>query len=203
MEKERLIEFWGYKFRFKPEVLEAFKKVKREDFVLSRFKKDAYKDTAIPYLMGQTVSQPSTVMIMTNELNIKPGNKILEIGTGSGYHTAILSKLVGPKGKIYTFDIHQEIIKQAKKNLKNYKNVKVYCKDASGGYKKAAPYDRILVTAGARNLPEKLLNQLQGIMIIPIGLYYQQKLMKITKTSKRVKKEILGNFAFVPLKGKY
>ena len=203
MEKERLIEFWSYKFRFNPEIIDVFKKVRREDFVLPQFKKDAYQDTAIPYLSGQTISQPTTVMIMTNELNVKPGDKILEIGTGSGYQTAILSELVGPKGKIYTFDIHQEIIRQAKKNLKNYKNVKIYCKDASNGYKRAAPYDRILVTAGARKLPEKLLDQLKGIMIIPVGLYYQQKLMKITKTSKRIKKEMLGNFAFVPLKGKY
>lgn len=199
MKKENLISFWKDKFDFKPEVIEAFKKVKRENFVLPQLKRRAYQDTALPYLCGQTISQPTTVMIMTDALSVKKGNKILEIGTGSGYQTAILAELVGSKGKIYTFDIIPEIIKQAKKNLKNYKNVKVYCKDASNGYKRAAPYDRIIVTAGAQKIPKKLIEQLKGIMVIPVGLYFQQKLMKVTKN----KKENLGDFVFVPLKGEY
>ncbi|MCD4759822.1 protein-L-isoaspartate O-methyltransferase, partial [archaeon] len=100
--------------------------------------------------------------------------------------------------------IREEIVEQAKKNLKKYINEKVYCKDASNGYKRASHYNRILETAGAKKLPEKIVDQLtsKGIMIIPIGLYYQQKLMKITK-NKKIKKENLGDFIFVPLRGEY
>lgn len=198
MIKSSLIKFWKENFNFSEEVIKAFKQVPREDFVLPEYKHMAYIDNALPILKGQTISQPTTVMTMTNELEVKKGQKILEIGTGSGYQAAILSKLVGPKGKIFTTEIIPELIELAKKNLKNYKNIKLIHSKKELGYKKEAPYDRIIVTAGAKEVPKQLLTQLKskGIMIIPAGQEDVKNLLKI----KNNKIENLGSYVFVPLK---
>ena len=125
MSKESLIKYWKENFNFKEEIIEAFKEISREDFIPVENRELAYQDIALPTFKAQTISQPTTVMIMTNELEIKPNQKILEIGTGSGYQSAILSILVKPKGEIYTTEIVPELIDFAKDNLKNYKNIKI------------------------------------------------------------------------------
>ena len=184
-------------------VLEAFTKVKREDFVLQEYKDNAYDDIALPSKANQTISQPTTVLIMTQALEVKPGQKILEVGAGSGYQAAILSVIVGKKGRIYTTEILKEPYDFAKQNLKNYKNVKVFHTDGSKGLKDFAPYDRVIVTAAAKNIPQALLEQLKtgGIMVIPVGeSRYVQQMLKIKKTKEKNIIENLGDFVFVPLR---
>ena len=196
-DKEYLIKKWNYE----KQLIKAFKQVKRENFVLKQYKEQAYQDIPLPILKNQTISQPSTVMLMTNALDLQKNNKILEIGSGSGYQSAILSKLAK---KIYTIEIIPELTKLATKNLKDYKNVKVIQGDGSLGYAKEKPYNRIIVTAACPSIPYELIDQLKpnGILIAPIGTQYQQKMIKITKTKDKIKEEYLGDFIFVKLKGK-
>lgn len=187
------------------EIINAFKTVLREEFVLPEYREYAYIDEPLPILAGQTISQPTTVAIMTEALEPARGQKILEVGTGSGYQAAILSKIVGPKGKIYTIERIPELYKFAVKNLQSYKNVEVILGDGSKGYQAAAPYDRIIVTAAAPKIPKSLFDQLKegGIMLIPIGFGLSQKMYKIRKIKNKMQKEDLGYFVFVPLVGEF
>jgi|SRR3989344_2072026 len=189
-------------------VLEAFKAVPREAFVLKHYRDMAYEDRPLPILCEQTISQPTTVVIMTQALEVKDGMKVLEVGAGSGYQAAILSKLVGKKGKVIATEIIKEVAEFARDNLKklNISNVKVINCDGSLGYEKEKPYDRIIVTAGASIIPEPLFKQLKigGILVIPVGSLYSQSMLKIKKKSKgRRDIKNLGQFLFVPLKGEY
>ena len=189
-------------------VLHAFQETPREAFVLKHHKDAAYEDRPLPILAGQTISQPTTVIIMTQALEVKQGMKILEVGAGSGYQAAILSKLVGKKGKVIATEIIPELVDFARKNLEktNCKNVKVIYADGSLGYEKEKPYDRIIVTAASPLIPDPLLKQLKvnGILVIPVGSLYSQSMLQVKKKPKG-KQEVkhLGQFLFVPLKGKY
>jgi len=187
-----------------PEIIKAFKKIPRENFVPEHLKNYAYIDEPLPILAGQTISQPTTIAIMTEALKPKKGNRILEIGAGSGYQSAILSKVVGKDGIIITVERIKEIYEYAKQKLKNYKNVKVVCGDGSCGYGKFAPYDRIIVTASAPQIPKPLKEQLNidGRLVIPVGAY-TQKMMLLIKTKNGFKEFDLGCFVFVKLIGKY
>jgi len=180
-------------------VLKAFEKVSREDFVPEELKEYAYLDKPLPIGEEATISQPTTVAIMTEALEVDKGHKVLEIGTGSGYQAAILSKLVGP-GKVYTVEINKTLAKRAKETLKSYKNIQVFSKDGSEGLPEQAPFDRIIVTAGAPEEPLSLLDQLTdpGIMLVPVGVGTQ--ILKKYIKDKMVVVEDLGVFAFVPLK---
>jgi protein-L-isoaspartate(D-aspartate) O-methyltransferase len=142
---------------------------------------------------------------MTQALELKPGMKVLEVGAGSGYQSALISEIVGPKGKVITIEFLDNLYLFAKQNLKAYKNVKIIKGDGSQGYKKGAPYDRIIVTCAAPAIPSPLLDQLKtkGILLIPVGSLYTQRMMKVVKTKKGVSQEDLGLFAFVPLRGKH
>lgn len=182
----------------KKEVIKAFKKVKREDFVLKEYKQYAYDDVPLPIGHDQTISQPSTVIFMTNALDVKKDDKILEIGTGSGYQAAILSKLAK---QVYTTEIIDELYQYAKEKLKNFKNIKVINKDGSEGLEEYKFYDKIILTAASKEVPKHLLKQLKedGMLLAPVGNLYVQDMIKITKD----KIESLGKFVFVPLKGKY
>ncbi|MEM4714049.1 MAG: protein-L-isoaspartate(D-aspartate) O-methyltransferase [Candidatus Nanoarchaeia archaeon] len=201
-EKKALIEYWKATGLVTNEkVLKAIEKVPRENFVLPKYKEFAYLDEPLPLFSEQTISQPTTVAIMTDALEVKPGQKVLEIGTGSGYQAAILSELVGPKGKIITIERIKKLVDFARKNLKNYKNVKIIHADGTKGYLREAPYDRIIVTASASELPNTLFAQLKekGIMVIPL----EDHLFKITKIKGNPMYKDLGLFLFVPLlKGK-
>ncbi len=211
-EKKKLIDYWissgvltGRK------IISAFRKVKREDFVLPQFRDLAYEDEPLPTMAGQTISQPTTVAIMTQQLGPKAGQKVLEVGTGSGYQAAILSEIVGSRGKIFTFEIINELFDFAKNNLKSYKNVRVIFGNALEEIKKSKiKFDRIIVTAAAKEMPKTLFGQLKenGIMLIPVGSKFEQRLLKIKKIRTRgdtqkasYEKQItdLGPFIFVPL----
>ena len=207
-ENESLIEHIKSIGYLKSKALEnALREVPRHLFVPNNMKELAYRDTPLSIGHDQTISQPSTVVIMTEALDVKAGQKILEIGTGSGWQAAILAKLAGKNGFVYTVEIVSELIDFAKDNLKKVglKNVKVIKGDGSLGLKEYAPYDRIIVTAACPDIPKSLLNQLRakGILIIPVGNLYLQEMYIIKKLKGKIEKKSMGSFMFVPLTGRY
>ncbi|MBW2968659.1 protein-L-isoaspartate(D-aspartate) O-methyltransferase [Candidatus Woesearchaeota archaeon] len=206
MNKKKLIDQWTkLKIITNKRVLSAFKKIKREDFVVKEFIKDAYEDVPLPILQHQTISQPTTVVIMLQALDVRLGMKILEIGAGSGYNAALLSILVGKNGKVYTTEIVPELAEFAKDNLKKFKNVEVHESDGSYGLPKLGKFDRIICTAAAKTIPKPLINQLKegGIIVIPVGPKYGQKMIKGIKYKGKLDTDSLGNFMFVPLTGEF
>lgn len=180
-------------------VITAFEKVPREKFILPENMEFAYANYPLPIMEGQTISQPLTVAAMTEALDLQKGYKVLEIGAGSGYQAAIISEIIGHRGKIITVERLHELFLFAKKNLKGYKNVVVIESDGTLGYEPDAPYDRIIVTASAPHMPQKLFGQLKenGRMVIPVG----DEMFLIAKKNGRMEKEILGYYVFVPLIG--
>ncbi|MFH1473374.1 MAG: protein-L-isoaspartate(D-aspartate) O-methyltransferase [Candidatus Aenigmatarchaeota archaeon] len=207
-ENENLIEYiksLGYLKTKKIE--EALNKLPRHMFVPEIIGSLAYRDTPLYIGYRQTISQPSVVVIMTEALEVEEGQKILEIGTGSGWQAAILSYLVGDEGFVYSMEIVKELAKLAKENIKKFEieNIKIFVKDGSNGLEEKAPFDRIVVTAGAPSIPNPLVKQLKtgGIMVIPVGNLYLQKMYVVKKTNKGIEKKPIGNFDFVPLVGKH
>lgn len=188
-------------------VIRSFLETPREEFILRDHTEHAYSDYPLPIYSGQTISQPTTVMIMTQALEAKEGMKVLEIGAGSGYQAAILSKLVGKTGKVYSIEFSPELVAYAQQNLRKTgcSNVTVSYGDGSQGFAAKAPYDRIIVTAAAPKIPPPLLEQLKegGILIIPVDSGFGQTMKKIIKKDGKFVEEELGEFQFVPLRGKY
>jgi len=185
-------------------VLEAIGKVPRHFFFDSALIEHAYDDKAFPIGEGQTISQPYTVAFQTALLNIKQGDTVLEIGTGSGYQAAILI-MMGVK--LFTIEYNKVLFNKADVFFKkfNYK-VKNFCGDGSQGLKDYAPYDKIIVTAGCPAVPQPLIEQLNigGILVIPVGNDQTQEMLKITKLSENeIKQESFLQFSFVPLLGKH
>lgn len=209
MEKQQLIEYWKRSRIITDEkLLKAFNDVPRELFIKDGFEEEAYGDYPLPIGEGQTISQPTTVMLMTQALELKEGNKVLEVGAGSGWQAAIIAKIIGKKGKVITTEIIPELAEFAKNNIKKAKinNVEVINYDGSQGYKKEAPYDRVIITAACPQIPPPLIGQLKtgGILVAPVGsLVFGQDMLKLRKTSSGVTTQSLGSFVFVPLKGKY
>ncbi len=210
-QKEELISYWKEnKIITDEKVIGAFRRVKRENFVLPEFSGMAYEDIPLPIMAEQTISQPTTVMLMTQALEVGKGMNVLEVGAGSGYQAALLSRLVGREGKIISIEIIKEVYEFAKKNLKRagVKNVNIILGDGSIGFEKEAPYDRIILTAAAPKIPPQLAEQLKngGIMIIPVDSndwLGGQDMIKIIKDENgKIRKENLGKFSFVPLKGR-
>ncbi len=187
-----------------PLAIRAFEKVARENFVLPEYKKRAYADIPLPIMAGQTISQPSTVAIMTELLGVRDGDKVFEVGTGSGYQAAILSEIAGKEGKVITTEIVPEVFEFGKKNLEKYRNVEALLFDGSKGYEKEAPYDRIIITAAAHKIPDVLKKQLKigGKLVAPVGAGLMQEMTLIERVSE---KEYLttyhGAFMFVPMRG--
>ena len=182
-------------------VLDAMGKIPRHLFVDKNYRDEAYSDYPIPIIMGQTISQPYIVALMTQELEIANNEKILEIGTGSGYQTAILAELAK---EVYTVETIKELFEGAQNILKNleYQNIHFKNSDGYNGWLEEAPFDKIIVTAAPMEIPELLTSQLKekGIMLIPIGFPSQtQILYKVTKYGSRIIKEEVANVAFVPL----
>jgi protein-L-isoaspartate(D-aspartate) O-methyltransferase len=187
-------------------VLKAMFRVPRHIFVPEYAKKGAYIDTPLDIGFGQTISAPHMVAIMCDLLELSEGLKVLEIGAGSGYNAAVMGELVGRSGHVYTVELIEPLVNFARENLKRagYENVTVLLEDGSVGYSSYAPYDRIVVTCAAPDIPEPLLEQLKpgGIMVIPVGNYIQE-LIRIKKDNEgNVHKEAKGGVVFVPLKGK-
>lgn len=203
MKKGQLLALIRSKYNISREIIQAFKSINRENFVPQEFKSQAYHDIPLPLKEGATISQPTTVLLMLQYLNIREGNKILEIGAGSGYNAALMSRLVGKKGKIVTVEVDEDLVEFAKSNLKkeNIKNVKVVLGDGYKGYSKKAPYDRIIVTAAVQEVPDVLIKQLKlnGILLAPVG-EHSQELVKVKKLKDKIEEEYLGSFIFVPLR---
>jgi len=193
-----------------PKIKRAMLKVKREFFVLSDYKLDAYVDTPLPIPGKQTISAPHMHAIFMSALKLKPGDKVLEVGAGSGILLAYMKEVVGKKGKVFGIEIVPEAYKFAKKNLKKAKydkEVKLILGDGSKGLPKEAPFDKIIVSAACPEIPKTLIKQLKpgGILVAPVGgLSGSQDLIYIEKTKKReIIKKNLGGVIFVPLTGKY
>ena len=185
-------------------VLKAMEIVPREQFVGMDLAEFAYDDTPLPIEEGQTISQPYIVALMTEALQLKSEDAVLEVGTGSGYAAAVLSRVAG---KVYTIERHRSLAHQAQVRLRKlgYQNVKVLCGDGTLGWPEHAPYDAIVVTAGGPEAPRSLIEQLAvgGRMVIPAGpSLSEQKLFRLTRTSaENVEIEELGAVRFVPLIG--
>jgi len=188
-----------------PEIISAFKKIKREDFVREEYKDLAEIDEPLPIGYGQTISQPSTVAFMFELLQPKKGDKILDIGSGSGWTAALLAEIVGEKGKVYSVEIIPELKEFGERNVAKYNFVKkgivkFICSDGSQGLPSESPFDKILVSASATKIPSALKNQLKnnGRMVIPVG---NSIFLVIKKNNKCEEKEFEG-FSFVPLVSK-
>jgi len=184
-------------------LLEAMAKVEREKFVSSAMKPNAYKDIALPIGYGQTISQPFTIAIMTEALQVKKGDKVLEIGTGSGYQAALLYQM---RAKVYSIERHIDVYNEVLKRFEKI-GIRVHCKCGDGtlGWDAYAPFDKIIVTAGSPGIPETLKKQLaiNGKMVIPVGNMSSQTLKVLTKTAPdEFEIEDIPQFAFVPLIGR-
>ncbi len=185
-------------------VLDAFQDIPRELFILPKFKKEAYIDAPLSINYKQTISQPSTVFAMIEALEIKKTDKVLEIGSGSGYEAAVLSRL---SDQVYSVEIVPELVDFARKNLAKakIKNVEIIQYDGGLGYKKQAPYDKIIVSAACKEVSDALIEQLKddGIFIAPVGDLHIQKMIKVVKHNQDLEQINLGSYVFVPLTGKF
>ena len=183
------------------QVLQAMERVDRKNFVNGVFSEKAYDDTPLPIACGQTISQPTVVGLMTQALKVTPRDKVLEVGTGSGYQAAILSLLAR---RVYTVERHSLLVHKAAKIFQklNFNNITTLLADGGYGLEQQAPFDRIIVTAASEDPPASLLSQLKigGIMIIPVGQSDNiQNLIKIVKTEGGYEYQDLQSVRFVPL----
>ncbi|MGD9345155.1 MAG: protein-L-isoaspartate(D-aspartate) O-methyltransferase [Candidatus Aminicenantes bacterium] len=185
------------------QVLDAMKAVPRHLFVDPRYRSQAYADHPLPIDEGQTISQPYIVALMTQYLELKKGEKVLEIGTGSGYQAAVLAQITD---NVYSIEIKEKLAKKALETLKelDYNSIQVKHSDGYFGWKEQAPFDAIIVTCAANHIPPPLLNQLKdgGRLIIPLGstLYYQT-LALVTKVKGKPKVRHVLGVRFVPMTG--
>lgn len=191
-----------------PSVIRAFQKVKRADFVPAAEQAAAYADIPLPIGGGQTISQPFTVAFMLENLRPAAGDKILDVGSGSGWTTALLAEIAGAGGKVYALEIISELKKQGEKNVSKYNYiedgvVQFFCSDGRKGLPRHAPFDKILVSAATAEIPEALLKQLKvgGRMIIPVGEKSSlgDLVLAVKKGENEFEKKIFPGFIFVPL----
>lgn len=184
-------------------VLQAMSKVPRHLFVPESLRSSAYQDSALPIEQGQTISQPYVVALMTEAARFQPSQRVLEVGTGSGYQAAVLAELVQ---EVYTIELLPVLAEQARTRLSQlgYRNIQVRAGDGYQGWPEAAPFDAVVVTCGAEHVPEPLFEQLKpgGILIIPVGRTLEsQVLLAITKGPRGEKQpRDLGHVRFVPLR---
>lgn len=185
-------------------VLNAFREVPREEFVEENYKSSSYDDGALPIGAGQTISQPYIVALMIDSLNLKPDEKVLEIGTGSGYAAAVLSRIVE---EVYTIETIETLAQKAVKRFARleYDNIEVKIGDGTLGWEENAPYDGIVVSAAAPHVPEALIKQLsdKGRIIIPVGERGGVQRLKVIKKDEegKISEENLDYVRFVPLRG--
>lgn len=181
-------------------VLEVMRKVPRHELVPADLRAQAYRDHPLPIGHGQTISQPYIVAFMTEKLEPKPTDKVLEIGTGSGYQAAVLAELVA---EVYSIEIVEPLGKKAAADLQRlgYKNVKTRIGDGYKGWPEAAPFDSIIVTCAPDHVPQPLVDQLKegGRMIIPVGGTFDQELYIMTKSGNKLQKRAVLPVRFVPL----
>ncbi|HLA68589.1 MAG TPA: protein-L-isoaspartate(D-aspartate) O-methyltransferase [Bacteroidota bacterium] len=183
-------------------VIEVMGRIERHVFVKEPFVNRAYDDTALPIAKQQTISQPYTVAFMTQELSVTTGQKVLEIGTGSGYQAAVLAEI---GCRVFTIERHMELFLQTRKMFERLGyRIATLCGDGTVGWSEFAPYDGIIVTAAAPEVPDALLNQLAvgGRLVIPVGDLDMQKLRVIIKKGEGFESKEVYGFKFVPLIGK-
>ncbi|MGC8816617.1 MAG: protein-L-isoaspartate(D-aspartate) O-methyltransferase [Candidatus Hadarchaeum sp.] len=209
MEREELVERlikWGYLKN--PALIAAFRKVPRHEFVPSGERSYAYHDQPLPIGRGQTISAPSMIAIMMETLDLAPGMRVLEIGAGSGYNAALIAEVVGRKGLVVSVERIKELADFARENLRKtgYDWVKVVVGDGSLGYEEDAPWDRILVTACAPELPRPLVKQLKpgGKLGAPVGRDYMFQTWTVVEKTETGEISITehGGCSFVPLIGR-
>ena len=186
-------------------ILEVFRTVPRHIFVPEPYRHAAYEDRPLPIGNGQTISQPYIVALMTQLMNVQPDESILEIGSGSGYQAAILSRLAA---RVYSVERIKSLAQQAEKNLSEAgcSNVKIFNRDGSLGLEEYSPFDGVLITAGAPSIPQPLIDQLKagGKLVIPVGSRTGQMLKRLIKQSDgSTEIDDLIPVMFVPLKGKH
>ncbi len=185
-------------------LLDAMRRVPRHLFVGSQNEYSAYDDMALPIGMGQTISQPYMVAIMTELLELQGDEKVLEIGTGSGYQAAVLAEL---SKEVYTIERIEALTESARERFHslNYGNIHVKTGDGTLGWPEESPFDRIIITAASPKIPDPLIEQLAmgGILIIPVGSRFSQLLLKIKKTKERLIEEYHTPCVFVPLIGEH
>ena len=184
-------------------VLSAMRKVKRHHFLDPAFRDRAYDDTPLPIDEGQTISQPFVVAKMTELLAVKPTDRVLEIGTGSGYQAAVLAELAY---KVYSVERHMPLLQKARRALdeQGYQNVVLKQGDGTIGWAEFAPYDKIMITAAAPRFPKTLFGQLKdgGLMVFPMGEMRTQNLVVVEKRGEEALTQEVGQVAFVPLVGR-
>lgn len=199
--RNKLVKILQKKGISDPRILAAIGKVPRHLFFDNALLEHAYQDKAFPIGEGQTISQPYTVAFQTEKLEVRPGDKVLEIGTGSGYQACILLEL---GARVYTIEYNRKLYDLARSFLPRigYRPA-FFFGDGSKGLPSQAPFDRILVTAGAPVIPSALTDQLSdsGMLVIPVGTREKQKMVRITRKGSSLVKEEFDNFAFVPLLG--
>jgi len=184
--------------------LDAMRKVPRHRFIPENMRESAYDDCPLPIGEGQTISQPYMVALMTECLELKGDEKVLEIGTGSGYQAAILAEI---SGQVYTVERFEKLCNGAGEILKacGYANIELRVGDGSEGWAEFSPYDGIIVTAGSPDIPQSLTEQLGegGRLVVPVGGYYSQELVIMKKKGRKLKRRDVCGCIFVPLVGKY
>ncbi|TXJ26664.1 MAG: protein-L-isoaspartate(D-aspartate) O-methyltransferase [Chitinophagaceae bacterium] len=201
--RKKLVDTIAAKGITNEKVLQVIGKIPRHFFLDSAFGEEAYADKAFPIGEGQTISQPYTVAYQTQLLEIEPFNKVLEIGTGSAYQAVVLAEM---GAQVYTIERQKKLF-ELNKNfplLKKYLTIKFFYGDGYEGLPTYAPFDRIIITAAAPEIPEKLIAQLKpgGMMVIPVGAGDVQRMMRITKQANgALKEEVFDNFSFVPMLG--
>ena len=202
IEREEMIALLHQRGIRDERLLQAMRVVDRHEFVQDLFINRSYEDSALPIGIQQTISQPYTVAFMTECLQVKPGGRILEVGTGSGYQACILAEM---DARVFTIERHMELLIEARKRFEKF-GYQIVSKSGDGtvGWSEYAPYDDILVTAGAPDVPQPLLDQLKngGNLVIPIGDLAVQNLHVITKIGNHFETRVFDGFKFVPLIGK-
>ena len=183
-----------------PLIEKAFQNIDRADFVFGDYEVEAYEDYTLPTISGQTISQPTTVAFMLELLNPQSGEKVLDVGSGTGWTTALLAHIVGKDGYVYGVDTLPELVEAGQKNLKKYSSLQAEITQAGTGFGLPQDflYDRILVNASTHDIPSELLVQLRigGIMVIPVG----ESLVRVVKKSETENEEKqYSGFAFTPL----
>ncbi len=185
-------------------VIEAMRKVLRHEFIPKAFQHSAYEDIPVHIGYGQTISQPYTVALMSEAINVEKGMSVLEVGLGSGYQAAVLHEM---GASVYSVEIIKELYFETKErfNRLGYATIRTSLSDGTLGWQQMAPFDRILVAAGGPNIPQSLVSQLKdgGIMIVPVGTEKrEQELVRVTKQGETCFSKVLGKTTFVDLVGK-
>lgn len=209
MERKKLVDSLVRRgYISKPEVIRAMMKVPRHIFVPEAIENYAYHDCPQQIGEGQTISAPHMVGIMVEKSDLKPGQKVLEVGGGSGYHAAVVAEIVGKDGHVYSLEFIEALAKWGRENIEKAglsDTVTIITGDGSLGLKEHAPYDRIFVTCASPDVPDPLLEQLKdkGKLLIPMGSRHYQTLLYFEKRGKKIIRKDYGGCVFVPLRGKY